>query len=341
MSKSKQKEKIGQRLWPLFLLFFLTNTFFLFFFYFTLSPGRSEAVRLHVPTGSSLQEISDLLVEKGVIKSGFGFQLMTKLRGLGKGLRAGDYAIPPRTSPWKVISLLTTGQGEMVRFTVPEGLTDRQVIDRVTSALEHLNSEKLLRLARNDSLSAEFGIGTPGLMGYMFPDTYFVPPTIDEASVLRLMVERFLQVHGELVRDNEPQNGFTRHETVILASIIEKEAVLDSERVLISSVFLNRLELGRQLESCATVLFVLGKHKSRLLYRDLEVNSPYNTYLHRGLPPGPICNPGRASLAAALYPSDTGYLYFVARGGGSHEFSRSLNDHNRAKRRYQRSGPGG
>jgi len=341
MSKSKKKENIGQRLWPLFLLFFLTNTFFLLFFYFTLSPGRSEAVRLHVPTGSSLQEISDLLVEQGAIKSGFGFQLMTKLRGLGKGLRAGDYVIPPRTNPWKVISVLTTGQGEMARFTVPEGLTDRQLIERVTSVLEHLNSEKLLRLARSDTLSAELGLGSPSLMGYIFPDTYFVPSTIDEAGVLRLMAERFLQVYGELIRDTALQNGFNRHETVILASIIEKEAVLDSERPLISSVFLNRLELGRPLESCATVLFVLGKHKSRLLYRDLGVNSPYNTYLHRGLPPGPICNPGRASLAAALYPSDTKYLYFVARGDGSHEFNRSHTEHERAKRRYQRSGPGG
>ena len=341
MSESKQKEKIGQRLWPLFLLFFLTNTFFLLFFYFTLSPGRSEAVRLHVPTGSSLQKISDLLVEKGALKSGFGFQLMTKLRGLGKGLRAGDYVIPPGTSPWKVISVLTTGQGEMARFTVPEGLTDRQLIERVTSVLEHLNSEKLLRLARSDTLSAEFGLGSPSLMGYMFPDTYFVPSTINEAGVLRLMAKRFLQVYGELIQDTALQNGFNRHETVILASIIEKEAVLDSERPLISSVFLNRLELGRPLESCATVLFVLGKHKSRLLYRDLGVNSPYNTYLHRGLPPGPICNPGRASLAAALYPSDTNYLYFVARGDGSHLFSRSLNEHVRAKRRFQRSGPGG
>jgi len=341
MSNSKEKEKIRQRLWPLFLLFFLTNTFFLFFFYFTLSPGINEAVTLHVSAGSTLQEISNLLMEKGVVKSGFGFQGMTKLRGLGKGLRAGDYVIPPGTNPWNVISILTTGQGEMVRFTVPEGLTDRQVVERIGSALGQLNSEKLLRLARSDSLPAEFGLGTSSMMGYMFPDTYFVPPSIDEASVLRLMAERFLQVYTELVRDKEPQNGFSRHESVILASIIEKEAVLDSERPLISSVFLNRLELNRPLESCATVLFVLGKHKSRLLYRDLEVNSPYNTYLHRGLPPGPICNPGRASLAAALYPSNTRYLYFVARGNGNHAFSRSLNEHVRAKRRYQRSGPGG
>lgn len=341
MRKSNIKEKIGQRLWPFFLLFFLTNIFFLFFFYFTLSPRRNDAVRLHIPTGSSLQKISDQLVEKEVIKSGFGFQLMTNLRGLGKGLRAGDYVIPPGTSPWKVISLLTTGQGELVRFTVPEGLTDRQVVERVSSALKLLNSEKLLRLARSDSLAAVLGLETPGLMGYMFPDTYFVPPTIDEVGILQLMVERFLQVRGELARDKEAQNGISRHETVILASIIEKEAILDNERPLISSVFLNRLALGRPLESCATVLFVLGKHKSRLLYRDLEVNSPYNTYLHRGLPPGPICNPGKSSLAAALYSSDTNYLYFVARGDGSHEFSRSLKDHIRAKNRYQRSGPGG
>ncbi|HLA41159.1 MAG TPA: endolytic transglycosylase MltG, partial [Candidatus Glassbacteria bacterium] len=169
----------------------------------------------------------------------------------------------------------------------------------------------------------------------------FVPPTISEESVLRLMVDRFSQVYEDLARRREPASELDRRQSVILASIIEKEAQLDRERPIISSVFLNRIAGNRPLESCATVLFVLGKHKSRLLYRDLEIESTYNTYLHRGLPPGPICSPGRASLEAALFPAQTGYLYFVARGDGSHVFSRSLDEHVQAKRRYQNSGPGG
>ncbi|HUU29940.1 MAG TPA: endolytic transglycosylase MltG [archaeon] len=341
MEKSPRNESSWLSLWPVFLLFFLTNTFFLAFFYVTLAPGRQDTAELNIPAGATLHEIAGLLVEQRVVKSRQSFELLCKLLGLDKSLRAGHYVIPPGTTPWKAISLLTTGQGELVRVTIPEGLTSKQIIQRISSALGGLDPERLSRLAGSDSLVRSLSINSPSMMGYLFPDTYFLPNTMDEIGILTLMAERFNQVYEELVRNDPPENNLSRHETVILASIIEKEAVADRERPLISSVFLNRLALDRPLESCATVLFVLDKHKSRLLYRDLEIDSPYNTYLHRGLPPGPICNPGRASLYAALYPADTNYLYFVARGDGTHVFSRSLDDHNKAKRRFQRSGPSG
>jgi len=340
MNKSSTKETFRLRIWPIFLLFFLTNTFFLLFFTFTLSPARREAVSVHIPSGTTLHEISKLLAKNRVIKNRTSFELLCKLRGLEKDLHAGDYVFAPGVTPWEVISLLTTGQGELVRLTIPEGLTNKEVFEKISSVIPGLDREKLTRLADGKALAADYGIDAPGLMGYLFPDTYFVPSTIDEEGILRIMVERFLEVYDELISRGPSRNGFSRHENVILASIIEKEAVKNSERPIISSVFFNRLALNRPLESCATVLFVLGKHKSRLLYRDLEVDSPYNTYLHRGLPPGPICNPGKASLAAALYPAKTNYLYFVARGDGTHVFSTSLEDHNRAKRRYRRFGPG-
>ena len=335
MDKSSKISRIALPLWGVFLLFFCTNSVLLGVFYLTLSPGRTSDVKVHVPTGSSLSAISQILDENRVIRSTLAFKAVTKIRGLESSLRAGDYVIPPGVSLWETVSLMTTGRGDMVRFTIPEGLTDKQVVNRICSALDSIDREKLIALVTGDQLAREMGLDVPGLIGYLFPETYFVPPGISEEELVRLMVGNFLEVWDELAGKASPPLGMDRHKSVILASIIEKEAVLDNERPIISSVFLNRLERKRPLESCATVLFVLGKHKSRLLYRDLEVESPYNTYLHRGLPPGPICNPGRASLQAALQPADTNYLYFVARGDGSHSFSRSLVEHNRAKRRFR------
>ncbi|MFH1071108.1 MAG: endolytic transglycosylase MltG [Candidatus Glassbacteria bacterium] len=341
MPSPKQNGIPAGKLWAVFLLFFLTNTFFMVFFYFTLSPRQPGEVSVQIPAGSTLKDISLILEQRGVIRSPLVFRLMAKLRKLDTELRAGEYVVPPGTDPWHMVGLLTTGRGEMTRFTIPEGLTDQQAVARIVQALPGLDPAKLMALARSDSTARALELGANRLIGYLFPDTYFVPPTIGEEAVLRLMVERFRQVYGELTDRRKSSNELDRNQSVILASIIEKEAMLDRERPIISSVFLNRITGGRPLESCATVLYVLGKHKSRLLYSDLEVDSPYNTYLHRGLPPGPICSPGRASLEAALFPAQTNFLYFVARGDGSHQFSRSLDEHVAAKRRYRSLGPSG
>jgi UPF0755 protein len=276
-----------------------------------------------------------------VINDPYSFELLCKLRGLDKELRAGTYNIPPAATCWEVISLLTTGQGKQIRVMIPEGLTNKQVIRRLVAALPTLDSLKLKHLLHNNEFHRKLGVRSPDLMGYLFPDTYFLTDRMDEKSVLALMVGRFQEVFSRLTKGKSIETGLSEHQSLILASIIEKEAISAVERPIIASVFLNRLRLKRPLESCATVLFVLGKHKSRLLYRDLQVKSPYNTYLHRGLTPGPICNPGRASLKSALFPAKTDFLYFVARGDGTHIFSHSLTEHNRAKRRVERAQRGG
>jgi UPF0755 protein len=340
MDRSTKKPFTALSLWGVFLLFFATNSILLGVFYLTLSPNRADEARVHVPSGASLSAIAHILEDNRVIRSPLAFKVVTKVRGLGNSLRAGDYVIPPGESLWETVSMMTTGRGDMLRFTIPEGLTAKQVVERVCGALEGIDKDRMLALVTGDSLARELGLDVPRLIGYLFPETYFVPPGISEEELVRLMVESFLKVYAELSAQGSPPDGMDRHKSVILASIVEKEAVLDRERPIISSVFLNRLKRKRPLESCATVLFVLGKHKSRLLYRDLEVKSPYNTYLHRGLPPGPICNPGRASLKAALVPAESNFLYFVARGDGSHSFNRSLVEHNRAKNRFRNSVPG-
>lgn len=341
MSDFSASKGFWRSLWPVFAVFLTVDALLVLLFYLTLAPARHEPVSLSIPSGSSVNRIARTLEENRVIKDRLSFRLLVRMRGMSRELRAGSYEFPAGVTPWQVIDILATGQGEMVRVTLPEGLTDSQVFARLTAALPHLDSLRLKRLSHGDSLARRLGIEAPNLTGYLFPETYFVSPRISEPEILVLMANRFRQVWAGLERVRPDAGRLDAHENVILASIIEKEAVHDSERPVIASVFLNRLQLGRPLESCATVLFVLGKHKSRLLYRDLEVQSPYNTYLNSGLPPGPICNPGEASLRAALFPAETDYLYFVARGDGSHVFSRSLNEHINAKNRIGRSGPGG
>ncbi len=300
-------------------------------------PQREAMVEVQIPSGTSLEQIAGRLEQQRVIASAPAFRALAHLSGRSRSLQAGNYQIPPGASLREVLELLVSGRGRMLRITLPEGLTDQQVYGRLAAVLAGVDSTGLARLAAGDSLAASFGLEAPSLHGYLFPDTYLVHPTIGAIELLRLMADRYREVWAEL-HQRQPRNGLDDHQSVILASIVEKEAVAAAERPVIASVFLNRLELGRPLESCATVLFVLGGHRSRLYYRDLEVESPYNTYLHAGLPPGPICNPGRASLEAALFPADSGYLYFVARGDGTHVFSRSLEEHNRAKGRFLRAG---
>ncbi len=328
-------------LWPFFAAFLAVDAVLLLAFYLTFAPSRSQAVRVHVPSGAGVRQIASILKQERVINDGLSFGLLVRLRGRGGSLRAGDYDIPPGVNPWGVIDILASGQGELTRITLPEGLTDVQMFARLADSIPGLDSLELRRLARDPSFARELGLDSDALIGYLFPDTYLVPPSISAREMLSLMVGRFQQVWTKVCGSSVPANGLSARENVILASIVENEAVRDSERPVIASVFLNRLRIGRPLESCATVLYVLGKHKSHLLYTDLSVESPYNTYLHGGLPPGPICNPGRKSLEAVLNPSRTDYLYFVARGDGSHVFSRSLEEHVNAKNRIGRRGPGG
>jgi peptidoglycan lytic transglycosylase G len=333
MKPSESNKISASILWLVGGSFLLTNCIILAVFYLTLPPSRTEYVQLEIPGGSNLRQISSTLAEKKVVNDRYSFELLCKLRGLDKDLRAGTYSIPPGATSWEVISLLMTGRGKQFRVTIPEGLTSRQVVGRLVAAMPALDSLKLTKLLKDKNFHRKLGVNSPELMGYLFPDTYFITAAMDEKSIIRMMVERFHNVFAGLTEGRSFGTGLSPSESLILASIIEKEAVSAKERPVIASVFLNRLRLKRPLESCATVLFVLGKHKSRLLYRDLKVKSPYNTYLNRGLPPGPICNPGRASLAAALFPAETKYLYFVAKGDGTHVFSLTLAEHNRAKNR--------
>ncbi len=287
-----------------------------------------------IPRGSGVRQITTILAEKGVLADDLRFPVLARITGLGSRLRAGEFRVVPGLTPLTLLHLLARGEVVRHRITVPEGWTVRQVASRL-AAHGWVDRERFLALGRDGRFISSLGLDVASLEGYLFPDTYvLVRGPTDERLILTMMVTRFLAVWQELARDTD--TTLTRHQVVILASIVEKETGAPSERPLIARVFLNRLARGMRLQSDPTVIYGLPAFDGNLTRGDLRRKTPYNTYLIPGLPPGPICNPGRAALAAVLHPADSDALYFVSRNDGTHQFSRTLGEHNRAVRLYQR-----
>ena len=216
---------------------------------------------------------------------------------------------------------MARGRSHKIKVTIPEGFTAAEIAVLLDSA-SICSGEKFLGIVEEKLLE-----------GYLFPDTYFFDIDMPPYSVADVLRDSFNKKFSNDLRKSAVESGLSEKDTVILASLIEKEAKKDEERPLISAVFRNRLKKGWHLESCATIIYALGKHKDRLTYKDTKVNSPYNTYLFPGLPPSPICNPGFSSLNAAIFPADTDAMFFVSDGAGSHKFSKYFSEHNVNKKK--------
>ncbi len=305
-----------------------------------LAPVSTDtSVRVfEVPPGATSAHVAAGLQSAGLVKNGSVFRLYLRLRGLDGRIQAGQYELAPSMPAAEVASRLTSGRVVEDSFTVPEGYTISQMADLLASR-GLVDRDRFLVAARDPSLVK--GLVPEGLPlkqpleGYLFPDTYRIPRGYTEKQIVALMVDRFRQVMTPEWQKRAQDQGLTVHQVVTLASLIEREAQVPADRPVISSVFHNRLRLGMKLDSCATVNYALGKSQLILTYKDLEVNSPYNTYKNVGLPPGPIGSPGKASLEAALYPAESKYLYFVAKGDGSHAFASTLSEHLANARRYE------
>ncbi|HEY8532237.1 MAG TPA: endolytic transglycosylase MltG [Limnochorda sp.] len=302
---------------------------------------QSSAILVHIPEGVSSREISRLLVESGVIRSGRLFELLSRVEGIDDSLKAGHYLLDPAMPLPAVLDQLAAGRVATRRAFIPEGFNLREIgarlevegIGKAQRFIELASDERLVYGSASPLTALVGSRPTPSLEGYLFPDTY-VFAVGDEALAIRTMVDRFLQVAAEMqLAERAQAMGLTVHQVVTLASIVEKEAVRDEERPLIAAVFLNRLARNMPLQADPTVKYVLERPRVRLSYADLQIDSPYNTYKYRGLPPGPIASPGRASLEAVLQPAAVDYLYFVADGKGGHVFSRTFNQHVRARQR--------
>lgn len=294
--------------------------------------GTGEALRVTVESGSTAKEIAAKLREVGIVRNPAAFVLAARWYGKTGALKAGTYELAPSMTMREIILKLSAGQvvNTAVRVTIPEGTTLPQ-IGRIFEQHGLFTQAEFLSAAESISLPYEYLAHIPGntlrrLEGYLFPDTYEFSPGTTPELVIRTMLARFDAVVTPLFAVSPKRQQFNLHQIVTMASIVEREAVKAKERPRIAGVFYNRLRRGMLLQSCATVQFVIGR-TGKLYYVDLEVESPYNTYIHAGLPPGPIASPGLASLKAALTPEDTPYFFFVARGDGSHIFSRTYAEH--------------
>ena len=295
-----------------------------------LNPAPLE---IKIKSGMDLLSITRQLVEKKLVEHPTLFELAAKISRTEAGFQAGKYLISPGLTNWEIIKRLTGGKVKLERITIPEGKRFEFIASILQAKIE-IDSTLFARLVHDSVFTHKLGIYAPTLNGYLFPDTYFFTWGMSEKQCIQAMVRQFKINFPDSIRDHDPELGLTRHEMVILASIIEGEVRIDSERPLISALYRNRLKRGMLLQACPTVQYLLPEGPRRLLNRDLEIDSPYNTYIHKGLPPGPINNPGRNSLWAAAYPEDVPYLFMVARGDGGHNFSRSLSGHLAAKRKF-------
>ncbi len=298
-----------------------------------LIPEKKKAVLFEIKKGETLNEIALNLKEEGFIKDRIGFVILMKILKSEKSFKPGYYIIESSFSVFKIKEKFIKGVSEKVKITIPEGLT----IYEIASILYNkgkINTDEFINICNDINFIKSLGIDANSLEGYLFPTTYFFYYGEDAKSVAREMVLTLFKEIEEFNIGIENSN-YTIHQILTIASMIQKEAAKEFEMPLISSVIYNRLKKNMKLQMCVTVQYALGKHKTRLLYEDLEIDSPYNTYKISGLPPGPICNPGKSAIMAAIYPAKTDYLYFVSKGDGTHHFSKNLDEHlnNKTKRR--------
>lgn len=292
---------------------------------------------LEIENGLNVRQIGDFLVAKKLVRSSFPFLVSYHIFADRRALQAGEYLLANDESIKSLLVKLIKGQVRLHAIVIREGMTAAEVAE-LLSFLG--NPQEFLRAIEDPTLIADLDSQARDLEGYLFPETYYFPKKIPAAQALKTIISQFRQVFEPAWQKRGAQLGLSVREAVILASLIEKETSLPAERPLVSAVFHNRLRLGMKLDCDPTVIYALKKNGltiEKLKQADLMFPSPYNTYLHAGLPPGPICNPGREALKAALFPAPVNFLYFVSRGDGSHYFSSSYQEHLRAVARYQKA----
>ena len=293
-------------------------------------------IKINIPKGSTLAQITDLLAEKNIVTNKNMFITAASLMGYGNKIPAGIFAFKNANSNYRIVKQLVHGNPEMIRVTLLEGWTIAQVTQSISESM-NLSSEILSSLCYDGQFINEIGMDTESLEGYLYPDTYlFLESENDPKEILNQIVSEFNEVFNDSLMERAQKLGLTVNEVITLASIIEGEAIFDSERAIISAVYHNRLKKRMLLQADPTIQYIIKDGPRRLSLSDLKIDSPYNTYIYRGLTPGPIGNPGKASILAALYPDDNDYLFFVARGDGYHTFTRTYDEHNQAKREFQK-----
>ncbi len=307
-----------------------------------MDSSKSDTVNITIETGSTTDSIGALLQEKGIIESASDFKFFSRFKGFDGRYQAGTYAFAPSMKLSEIAEIMVSGKTNSMTFTIPEGYTIYQMADKLAEEgiVDKTEFENLLRSGnfRYDFLSGAQS-GKNHLEGYLFPETYTVEFGADEETIINTMLGQFDKIFTDEYKARAKELGYSLNEIIVIASIIERETQIADERDKVASVIYNRLQKGMPLQMCSTVQYVLGKQKETLTNADTQIASPYNTYIHQGLPPGPICCPGLASIEAALYPADTDYLYFVVSDklDGSQKFSSDYNQFLKDKDDYYKA----
>lgn len=303
-----------------------------------------DRIEVRIPMGSSTEDIAEILHEKGVIKHPLIFRILSNLDGYDGAYKSGTHILSSKLEYYDIMRILASNP-DGIKITIPEGYNLKQIEEKLLEE-KLIDSDKFYDEINNGKFDFSFISGIPErenrLEGYLFPDTYEFDLSAGEREIIRRMLENFDNKFTPKYYQQAQNLGLTVDQVIILASIVEKEAKISSERARIAGVFLNRLSgnysTGRKLESCATIQYIYykkyGTVKNEITDEDTRIDDPYNTYLYEGLPPGPICNPGLESIEAVLYPESHQYLYFVAKGDGTHYFSTTKAEHEAAKAMY-------
>ncbi|MCY7378201.1 MAG: endolytic transglycosylase MltG [Gemmatimonadaceae bacterium] len=296
--------------------------------------GSGDA-RVVVPRGASLRVAADSLERAGVVGNATMFRLYASLKGRDRSIRAGTYRFTQGTSWGEVLADLHGGKGIERSITIPEGWSLQQIVPQLARVLG-TPVDSVTLAVRDTALLHALDVPTPTLEGYLFPDTYVFPEGTTARQAVHVMVARFRSVWRPEWDQQLQSLSMSRNDVMSLAAIVEKEARRPEERPVIAAVYLNRLKIGMRLQADPTVQYALGQHVTRVLYKHLTTDSPYNTYRYAGLPPGPIASPGRPSIVASLYPANVPYRFFVAYPDGHHEFTTNFAQHSVAVKRARR-----
>jgi UPF0755 protein len=323
--------------WTSFLIATFALLSAIHFYIALFVPPTKEKVwkDVQVTEGMSFKAIASTLQKEGIIRYRGYFEIIGRLQGISRKVRVGYYGLSTNMSLWEVLEALRKGRIIEYEVVIPEGYNLYQIGWTLSNTPLLSDPQQFIKLVKDKEYVRSLGVEADTLEGYLYPDTYFLPKGIKLEDIPRKMVQRYKAVFDDSYRSRAEDLGMSEQQVITLASIIEKEAKVSSERKIISAVYHNRLKKGMRLQADPTAVYGMKAWITKVTKEDLKRRSPYNTYLHKGLPPGPIANPGQGSILAALYPEPVDYLFFVAQGDGSHYFSNDYGAHEKAVGRYR------